>query len=181
MSETRVITGKVMFSYAQVFEPVAMNEGGKEKYSVSIIIPKKDKETISKIKKAIKAALEEGKHLFNGKAPKVFKDPLRDGDEERPDNEAYENSMFVNAKSDFKPGIVDKNLDEIISKDDFYSGCFGRASLNFYAYNVNGNKGIACGLNNLQKLEDGERLDGGGMSAKEEFSSFEMEDEDLLD
>lgn len=175
MSKTKVITGKVRFSYAHVFEPSAAMEGQEKKYSVSLVIPKSDKKTIGKIKEAIEAALLEGAAKFGGKIPKVYKNPLRDGDDERPDDEAYENSMFINANSPRKPGIVDENLDAIIDKDDFYSGCYGRASVNFYAFNVSGNKGIACGLNNLQKLEDGERLSGGS-SAEDDFGS----DDDLM-
>jgi hypothetical protein len=175
MSSTKVITGKVRFSYAHVFEPSAINEGDDKKYSVSILIPKKDLETLAKIKKAVEAAKQEGKGKWNGKIPPVLKLPLRDGDAERPDDEAYEGMMFLNASSKNKPGVVDENTDPVMSKDDFYSGCFGRASVNFYAFNVSGNKGIAVGLNNLQKLEDGDRLSG-GPSAADDFGS----DEDLL-
>lgn len=177
MSQTKVITGKVRFSYANVFTPKAINEGGKEKYSVSLIIPKSDKKTLGKIEEAIKTALEEGKAKFGGKIPSNYKNPLRDGDIEREDDENYEGCMFVNANSDNAPGIIDVNKDEILDKSEFYSGCYGRASINFYAFNVNGNKGVACGLNNLQKLEDGVRLAGGGASAEEDFSD---DDDDLL-
>ena len=161
MSETKVVTGKVRFSYAHVFEPKAIEEGQTPKYSVSLIIPKSDKTTIAKIKAAITAALEEGKtKKFGGKLPAVWKNPLRDGDAERPDDENYAGSYFINANSTNKPGLVDENTNAIINKEDFYSGCYGRASVNFYAFNTSGNKGVACGLNNLQKLEDGERLGG---------------------
>ena len=176
MSSTKVITGKVRFSYAHVFEPSAINEGDDKKYSVSILVPKKDLETLARIKNAIEAATQEGKGKWNGKIPTVLKLPLRDGDAERPDDEAYEGMMFLNASSKNRPGIVDENTDPVMSKDDFYSGCFGRASVNFYAFNVSGNKGIAVGLNNLQKLEDGDRLSGGGSSASDDFGS----DDDLL-
>lgn len=167
---TKVITGKVRFSYANVFEPTAMQDGQTPKYNVSIIISKSDTKTVEAIKKAIEAAKEAGKSKIadkNGKIPVNLKTPLRDGDEERPDDPAYENSYFINANSERKPGIVDRDLNPIMSRDDFYSGCYGRASINFYAFNVN-SKGIACGLNNLQKLEDGERL-AGGSSAEEDF------------
>ena len=176
MSSTKVITGKVRFSYAHVFEPSAINEGDDKKYSVSILVPKKDLETLARIKNAIEAATQEGKGKWNGKIPTVLKLPLRDGDAERPDDEAYEGMMFLNASSKNRPGIVDENTDPVMSKDDFYSGCFGRASVNFYAFSVSGNKGIAVGLNNLQKLEDGDSLSGGGSSASDDFGS----DDDLL-
>lgn len=169
-NSTKVITGKVRFSYANVFEPTAMQDGQTPKYNVSIIISKSDTKTVEAIKKAIEAAKEAGKSKIadkNGKIPVNLKTPLRDGDEERPDDPAYENSYFINANSERKPGIVDRDLNPIMSRDDFYSGCYGRASINFYAFNAN-SKGIACGLNNLQKLEDGERL-AGGSSAEEDF------------
>lgn len=169
-NSTKVITGKVRFSYANVFEPTAMQDGQTPKYNVSIIISKSDTKTVEAIKKAIEAAKEAGKSKIadkNGKIPVNLKTPLRDGDEERPDDPAYENSYFINANSERKPGIVDRDLNPIMSRDDFYSGCYGRASINFYAFNFN-SKGIACGLNNLQKLEDGERL-AGGSSAEEDF------------
>ena len=173
---TKVITGKVRFSYAHVFEPKAIEEGQTPKYSVSILIPKSDKKTLDKIKKAIEAAKQAGKAKLGGKIPPKLKVPLRDGDEERPDDENYADCYFVNANSTNKPGIVDENRQEIIDRDEFYSGCYGKASINFYAFNAAGNKGVAAGLNNLMKLEDGERL-GGGSTAEEDFGS---PDDDLM-
>ena len=179
---TKVITGKARMSYVHVFEPYAMEEGQEKKYMVSILIPKDDTKTIAKIKSAVEAAKEEGKSKLskNGKMVKKLKLPLRDGDEERQDDEAYKGMYFVNATSKNKPKIVDRDLEPIMDKEDFYSGCWGRASLNFYAFNVSGNKGIACGLNNLQFLEDGEPLSGGS-SAEEDFGEPFEDDDDLLD
>jgi hypothetical protein len=163
----KVITGKVRFSYANVFEPKSIN-GSEPKYSVSLIIPKEDKVTIDKIKAAIEVAKQEGLSKLGGKIPANLKTPLRDGDIDRPDDPAYADSYFVNANSTIRPGIVDANLQPIIDSTEFYSGCYGRASIVFYAYNANGNKGIACGLQNLQKLEDGEPL-GGRSRAEDDF------------
>jgi hypothetical protein len=142
------------------------------------LIPKKDKKTISKIEAAVEAAKEAGKAKFGNKIPKTLKLPLRDGDEEREDDEAYAGHYFINATSKSKPGIVDQDLNPIMDQDEFYSGCYGRASINFYAFNVSGNKGIAAGLNNLQFLEDGERLSGGA-SAEEDFGDL-SDDDDLM-
>lgn len=170
---TKVITGKVRFSYAHVFEPVPVSEGSEDKkYSVSIIISKDDKATLKKIENAIEAAKQAGAAKWGGKIPKNLKLPLRDGDLER-EEECYANAYFLSAKTSQKPGIVDENLDEIISKDEFYSGCYGRASINFFPFDTNGSKGIACGLYNLQKLEDGERLGGSYASAAEDFGDEE--------
>jgi hypothetical protein len=164
----KVVTGKVRFSYAHVFTPQASQEGGTPKYSVSIIIPKSDKETIEKINKAVEQAKEENKSVWGGSIPKGLKGGLRDGDEEK-DDPAYANSYFINANSAQKPGVVDADLNAILDQSEFYSGCFGRASISFFAYNSNGSKGVGCGLNNVQKLEDGEKL-GGGTSASDDFA-----------
>lgn len=173
---TKVVTGKVRFSYANVWEPRAMEGSDRAKYSVSILIPKTDSATLDRVKKAIYTALEEGIPKLGGKVPPTWKNPLRDGDTERPGNPEYAGHMFVNANSDSRPGIVDIDLNPIIEREDFYSGCYGRASINFYAFNTNGNKGVACGLNNLQKLADGERLSGGS-SAEEDFGQNPWNDD----
>ena len=182
VNPTKVITGKnTRFSYLVVNEPKAIN-GGTPKYSVSLIIPKTDTVTIEKIKAAIKAAYEEGQGKLkgNGKsvpALKVLKTPLRDGDEERPDDPTYAGSYFINANSATAPGIVDADRQQIIERSEVYSGVYGRASINLYAFNSNGNRGIACGLNNLQKIRDGEPL-GGKSRAEDDFAT--EDDDDFL-
>ncbi len=171
---TKVITGKdTRFSFCHIWEPESIN-GSDPKYSVSLIIPKSDTVTIEKINKAIRAAYEEGASKLKGNGKSVpalsaLKTPLRDGDVDRPDDEAYANSYFVNANSKDKPGIVDAACQTIIDRGEVYSGVYGRASINFYAFNANGNRGIACGLNNLQKLRDGEPL-GGRSRAEDDFA-----------
>jgi hypothetical protein len=177
MNATKVVTGKVRLSYAHVWEPVSINDS-KPKYSVSLVIPKSDKETIKKINAAVDAAIEEGIAKFGGKKPNkaALKLPLRDGDTER-DDEVYKNCFFVNANSTTAPQIVDRSVQPILDREEVYSGCYARVSINFYAYNTNGNKGIACGLGNIQKIADGEPL-GGRTTAKDDFSS--LEDEDFL-
>ena len=186
--KTKVITTKVRFSYLNVFEARAVQEGQDKKYSVSLIIPKTDKELLKKIKAAITFAAEEGKtKKFGGKVPANLKTPLRDGDVDRPDDEAYAGCYFIAANNKTKPGLVDKNghtyLNEDDAKQEFYSGIYGRASINFFAFNTAGNKGIACGLNGLQKLSDGEPLSGRA-SAEQDFGSEPYEggddDNDLL-
>lgn len=173
----KVITGPdTRWSYANVWEPKSIN-GGTPKYSVSLIIPKSDTRTVAKIKAAIEAAYKEGE----GKtvpALTALKIPLRDGDLERPDDEAYKNSYFVNANATTAPGIVDADRNPILSRSEVYSGVYGRASITFYAFNSSGNRGIACGLNNLQKIRDGEPL-GDKASAESDFDTDD--DEDFLD
>lgn len=183
VNPTKVITGvQTRWSYVNVWTPKAMAEGAKPKYSVSLIIPKSDTVTIQKIKAAIKAAYEEGQSKLKGNGKSVpplaaIKTPLRDGDVERPDDEAYQNAYFVNANSPTAPGIVDADRQPIIDTSEVYSGVYGRASITFYAFNSNGNKGIACGLNNLQKIADGEPL-GGKTRAEDDFADLDDEDDD---
>ena len=176
--ETKVITGVVRLSYANVWEPKSIN-GGDEKYSVSLVIPKSDKKTVNAINKAVDAAIEEGIGKFGGKKPNkaTLKLPLRDGDTERPEDEVYKDCYFVNANSTTAPQIVDKKVQPILERDEVYSGCYARVSITFYAFNSNGNKGIACGLGNIQKVKDGERL-GGHTNAEDDFDT--LEDDDFL-
>lgn len=177
---TKVITGvNTRWSYVNAWEPKSIN-GGAPKYSVSLIIPKSDTKTLEKIQAAIQAAYEEGQSKLKGNGRSVpalsaLKTPLRDGNAERPDDEAYANSYFVNANSGTAPGIVDADRNPILERSEVYSGVYGRASINFYAFNSNGNKGIACGLNNLQKIRDGEPL-GGKSRAEDDFAEADEED-----
>ena len=177
---TKVITGvNTRWSYVNAWEPKSIN-GGAPKYSVSLIIPKSDTKTLEKIRAAIQAAYEEGQSKLKGNGRSVpalsaLKTPLRDGDAERPDDEAYANSYFVNANSGTAPGIVDADRNPILERSEVYSGVYGRASINFYAFNSNGNKGIACGLNNLQTIRDGEPL-GGKSRAEDDFAEADEED-----
>ena len=177
---TKVITGpRTRWSYANVWDAKSI-DGGTPKYSVSLIIPKTDSATVNRIKAAIEAAYEEGESKLKGSskiAPPLtaIKNPLRDGDTERPGDPAYANSYFINANSSSAPGIVDADRNPIIERSEVYSGVYGRASINFYAFNSNGNRGIACGLNNLQKISDGEPL-GGKSRAEDDFASDYEED-----
>lgn len=178
----KVVTGPdTRWSYVNAWEPKAIN-GGAPKYSVSLIIPKSDTKTIEKIKAAIEAAYREGEGKLKGNGRTVpllatLKTPLRDGDAERPDDPAYANAYFMNANNNSAPGILDADRQPIIERSEIYSGVYGRASVNFYAFNTNGNKGIACSLNNLQKIRDGEHL-GGKSNAEDDFAT--EDDEDFL-
>jgi len=176
---TKVITGMVRFSYANLFEAKAAKEGQEAKFSVSLIIPKSDIASLKIIKAAIDEAKKEGASKWGGKIPAGLKMPLRDGDTDRPDDGNYENCYFVNANSKQKPQIVDKNRNPVTEESLVYSGCYGRASLTFYGYNSNGSKGIACGLQNIQKLEEGEPLSGRSR-AEDDFEALEDEENDFL-
>jgi len=179
-TSTKVITGKdTRWSYLAVWEPKSIN-GSTPKYSVSLIIPKSDKATVQKVKAAIEAAYAEGEAKLKGNGKSVpalasLRSPLRDGDIDRPDDAAYANAFFVNANSTTAPGIVDEDRLPVLNRSEVYSGVYGRASISFYAFNSNGNRGIACGLNNLQVLRDGEPL-GGRSSAESDFATDDEED-----
>ena len=171
VNPTKVVTGIVRLSYANVWEAKSIN-GGAEKFSVSLIIPKSDTKTIDAINAAVDSAIEEGKGKFGGKIPNkaVLKLPLRDGDIDRPDDEAYADCYFVNANSNTAPQVVDRQTNPILDRSEVYSGVYARVSVNFYAFNSNGNRGVACGLGNIQKVRDGESL-GGRSNAADDFAS----------
>ena len=178
----KVITGPTTrWSYVNAWEPKAIGEGAVAKYSVSLIVSKDDVATIAKINAAIEAAYKEGENKLRGNGRTVpplssIKTPLRMGSTDRPDDSAYANSYFLTANSTTAPGIVDAACNPILERSEVYSGVYGRASITFYAYASNGAKGIACGLNNLQKIKDGEPL-GSRASAESDFGS----DDGLLD
>lgn len=167
----KFVTDEVRFSYANVFAPKSFEEGDTPKYSITLIIPKKDKKQIARLL----AEIEKEKEAFmtsNGltKLPSKFHIPLRDGDEEKPDDETYADSYFISANSKKKPKIVDADLNPIIDADEFCSGYYGRASFNLHGFDKKG-KGIRAELNNIQLLRgnDEDRLSGGGSSPEDDF------------
>lgn len=185
VNPTKIITGVCRLSYANIWQAKSIN-GGTPKYSTSVLIPKSDTKTIAKVKAAIQAAYEEGEGKLKGNSKSVpslasLKTPLRDGDTERPDDEAYAGHWFLNANSNTAPGVVDANREPIYDTSEIYSGVYARVSLSFYAFNSNGNRGIACGLQNIQKVRDGESL-GGKSRAEDDFDDdFKADDgEDFL-
>lgn len=176
-ASTKFSTGKVRLSYIRCFEP---DENGK--YSVCVLIPKSDKETIAKLESAIEAVKADPKSskTWGGKFLASFKIPMRDGDSERDTDISpeYKGHYFFNASTKMKPKVVDRGLNEILERNEIYSGIYGRVSVNLYAYNVDGGKGIAAGLNNIQKLADGEPLGGGGSKPSDDFEV--IDDDDFL-
>ena len=184
MSDIKVVTGaKTRWSYLHVWEPQTIN-GGKPKYSVCLLIPKEDLATVDAVREAIRSAYAAGKAKLQGNSKSVpplgaIKTPLRDGDAEHPGESPYAGCFFLNANNTIRPQIVDAECQPILDQEDVYSGCYGRASISFYVFNVNGNRGIACGLNSLQKLRDGDRLGGGPSSAAADFADLVSDPLDL--
>jgi hypothetical protein len=175
MSATKIVTGKVRLSYVNVFQPRASMPGQEPKYSVCVLIPKTDTATLAKVKAAMQVAAEAAKGLWGGKVPAGLKLPLRDGDTER-DSAEYKGHYFINASSKQRPGVVDAGVQPILDAGELVSGDYGRVSLNFYGYNQQGNRGVGAGLQNIQKLADGEPLSGRSR-AEDDFSTA---DEDFL-
>ena len=175
MNATKVII-PCRFSYFNGWEPTSVN-GGDPKYSVSALIPKSDTATINAIKAAVEQAKKDSVGKWGGKIPANLKLPLRDGDIDRPDDEAYRGCYFLNANSRQAPQIVDRKVQPILDQSEVYSGCYGRISVTFYGFNSNGSRGIAAGLGNIQKLKDGEAL-GGRTNASDDFDT--VEDDDFL-
>ena len=175
--ETKVVIGKVRLSYVNVFEARSIGDDEKAKFSASIIVDKEDKKSIAKIEAAVEAAKLEGKGKWGGKIPKNIKLPLRDGDVDREDDEAYAGKFFFNASSRYKPQVIDRFKQTIEDPDELYSGCYAYVSINFYPYDFNGTRGVAAGLNNIMKVAEGERL-GGVTSAETDFADIEVDEDD---
>ena len=161
---TKVITNEVRLSFPHLFEAYANQPGQLAKFSTTILIPKGDVATKAKIDAAIQAAIQQGLgKAWNGVKPPIVPTPLHDGDGVRPSDgsafgEECRGHWVMTASSKQPPQVVDQALNPIMSQTEIYAGVYARASLNFFPYNSNGRKGIGCGLNNVQKLRDGEPL-----------------------
>jgi hypothetical protein len=179
---TKVTVGEVRLSYCHLFKPEAIADGGELKYSVSVIIPKSNTKLIAQIKQAVSAALQMGvSSKFGGKMPANWKNPLRDGDLEKPDDDSYAGCYFISASSKTKPGVVKRmkvngqnTLVEVTNEEDIYSGCYGFVSINFFPFSNAGNKGVGAGLNNVLKTREGEYL-GGRSSAQTDFGGVNLD------
>lgn len=168
-----ITTGKVRLSFCHIWQPQAPQNGGDPKYSVTILIPKSDVATINALYAEMEQAKQAGvNNVWGGTLPPIVKVPLYDGDGVRPSGEPFgpecRGHMVITASSKTQPQVVDLNVQPILNQAEVYSGCYGRVSLNFFAYNQAGNRGIGCGLNCVQKVADGEPLSG-GVSAQEAF------------
>lgn len=185
-SKTQITTGKVRFSFVNIFSPRSMDGSDNAKFSVTLLIPKKDKATLQKIKSAITAAKQNYLDKNTGKKlPADLKTTLHDGDGQRPGGEDFGPEcaghyvMTVSSKN--KPVIVDADKVPITDSTEVYSGCYGRAIINFYVYDTNGNRGVTAGLNGIMKLYDGEPLSGGVVTDADWDEDFEDDFEDVED
>ena len=180
VKENKVVFGPCRLSYTHVFAKYAPDgDTDNGKYMTNVLIPKDEAETIKAIKEAIGAAKKSAiVSKWNGKDPKKLDMPLRDGDE-KDDDDVYEDKFYLNAKSTTRPGIVDKHKVPIVDEEEMYSGVWAIVSVTFFGYDVSGNRGVACGLNNLMKFKDDEHL-GGRVSAETDFAGIDDEDDEDL-
>ena len=180
-ASSTVITGRrTRLSYANLFEPRGF-DGSKPVYSASLIIPKDDAKTLEAIRAAIQYTYDNGLYKLrgNGKNTPALEDinlPLNDGDRKRPNDPAYANAYYLNAKNPEQPALFGMDGEEVMSRSELYSGCYARCKITFYVYNRNGNKGIACSLQGLRKAADGKPLGGSVCTA----GDFEDDDDDFL-
>ena len=178
---TNVTTGEVRMSYVHLFKPYASQPGQEEKYSVTILIPKTDTDTVNRINAAIEAAKQRGiSEKWNGQCPPMIPMPMYDGDGIRPSDGMPFGAeckghwvLTAGAGVDNPPEIVDAQGNPVINQSEIYSGIYGRVNLTFYPYNSAGRRGIGCGkgLNCVQKLRDGEPLSSGHVSAAQAFGA----------
>lgn len=167
---TKVVTGKVRASFVHVFQPELNELSGKEEYSMVLLVPKSDKATVDKLKAAADAAVA----AFTwpkGTKPKNAYSFLHDGDGEKPNGGEYgpecAGNFVVNTKSKYRPGIIDRDRNEVIDSSEFVSGDYCKAAVNAYAFDTQGNRGVAFGLNNILVVAKGEPL-GGAQRAEDE-------------
>lgn len=178
VNETKIVFGPCRLSFTHVFNKYSPNGEGEGKYMTNVLIPKSEKKTIKALDQAIEAAKKAGVvSKWGGKEPKKLDMPLRDGDDKEDD--VYQDHFYINAKCNTRPGVVDKNKNPIVDEEEMYSGVWAFVSVTFYAYDVSGNRGVACGLNNLMKFKDDDHL-GGRVSADSDFADIDdVDDEDL--
>lgn len=179
VKEGKVTFGPCRLSYTHVFSKYNPDGDDKSaKYMTNVLIPAKEKETVAAIQKAIDAAKASGiVSKWGGKEPKKLDMPLRDGDDK--DDDVYAGMLYVNAKSSTRPGIVGRDKAPIVDEEEIYSGVWAYVSVTFYPYDTNGKRGVACGLNNIMKFKDDEKL-GGRCSAETDFADIDIEDDDDL-
>lgn len=176
INETKVVFGPCRLSYTHVFEKYSPDGAGEGKYMTNILIPKSEKKTIDAINEAINAAKNAAiVSKWGGKEPKKLELPLRDGDDK--EDEVYADNYYLNAKSNTRPGIIDRKKVPVVDEEEIYSGVWAIMSVTFYGYDVNGNKGIACGLNNIMKFKDDDHL-GGRASAESDFGGMDFDNEE---
>lgn len=174
MSE-RIMIGEVRLSYVHLVEPSAPKDGGKPKYSVTMLIPKSNPALKAKIDQGIKDCYEEAvRNKYKGARPQMTHSLIYDGDGIRPSGVAFgpecAGYWVLTATSQNKPGVVHiSNIRQELEPQEIYSGMWAYVTINFYSPRQ-GNP-VACGLGNVCKTRDDEPLSGGA-SAAADFASI---------
>ena len=180
---SKVNTPEFRVAFPQVFRPKRNDLNGKDEFSLVALFPKGA--DLTPLKEAAETAMIKKWGPDQKKWPKPLRSPFRDqGDREKiKDGKAtlpqgYEKgAIYLNLRSNQRPGIVDQNVQDIIDEADFYGGCWARASINAYAYDTAGNRGVAFGLGNVQKLRDGDAF-GNRTKPEDDFSPVANSDTD---
>lgn len=173
-------TPRFRVSYPNVFKPKRNDLNGQDEFSIVCLFKKG--EDLSKLKAAMHQAAVAKWGADQSKWPKGLRSPLRDQGERAKDVDGKrilppaheEGAIFLNLKSKQRPGVVDQNVQQIIDESQFYAGCYAIASVNAFAYDQKGNRGISFGLGNIQKVADGEPL-GNRASPEQDFAPVAME------
>lgn len=168
----KIVTPFFRVSYPNVFRAKRNDLNGQDEYSMVMLFDKKDQKELKAMKEL---ATKIAKEQWGDKIPAKFRSPFRDGDAEKPDNPSFKGMIFMTAKSKYQPGLVNGRNETIISEDEFYGGCYARAEVNLFAYEVKGNSGISVGLNHIQKQKDGTPF-GNRTSAEDAFAPVEGEE-----
>ncbi len=170
---SKVNTPKFRVAFPAVFRPKHNDLNGKDEYSLVALFPPLNemdatqKTQWDKVVEAAQAALTKkfgtNKKKWPGD-PAKYRSPFRDqGDREKTDKETGKKTLpqgyvkgatYLTLRSTQRPGVVDKQVQEIIDESEFYGGCWAIASINAYAYDQKGNRGVSFGLGNLQKVKD---------------------------
>lgn len=185
MADTNIlITGRI--SYPTLFEPKKLKKvpNSEPRYSCQIMIEKDTREgkrEWDKIKSAIEEAKEAGSEKvagWNGRVPKNLEiKNIKDGDDEEvyEKNPEYKGHWVISCSSKNRPGVVDRDLKEIINPEKIYAGCIVRVDVNFFGYDT-GSNGVGCALNHVQFWEEGEPLTS-RKSASEAFKDSKNDDD----
>lgn len=184
VNDHQVVFGPVRVSFPALFEKRKFDGDSDEnaRYMITAMIPKNEKETIKALKAAIKTAETVGQVTVWAKkrvSPEKLTSPLRDGDE-MDDPGVYQDHWIIRAKSQHRPGVLNRRKEPITDPEEVYGGCYCLLSVSFFPYNTGGNYGVGCALNHVLKYKDGDRF-GGGQSAMETFASVDLGDDDDLD
>jgi hypothetical protein len=170
----KVITPVGRASFPNLMKPKLNEMSGKSEYSVDILFDKKT--DLTKLKELLEKTIKE---KWGTKVPKVLNNPIKDGDGTKKNGEPYgpeyHGCFFITVKNTRKPGVVDSQNQDILTEEEIYGGCFIRASVNAFAYDRSGNRGVSLSLNNVQKVKDGEAFGAARVSAADEFDVIDDE------